>query len=61
LTLNNPWVLCGAGIIFCITAIILFRKTVFEEGKSIAGSIIIMLMGIALIGLGTAKYYNLID
>jgi hypothetical protein len=57
--LSHPWVIIGAGIIFCITAIALFRRNVFEENRSIAGAVVIMLMGVILIGIGSAKSVGL--
>ena len=54
------WVLCITGIVFCLAGVYHFKENAFEEGKSIRPSIIIMIMGVVLITIGTAKYFNLI-
>jgi hypothetical protein len=58
--MNNPWVLCGIGILFCCSGVILFFKKVYEDGQSIKWPVILMIMGITLIAAGTAKYFKLI-
>ena len=54
------WLLCIAGTLFCIAGAYYFRKNAFEEGKSIRPSILIMIMGVILISIGTAKYFGII-
>ncbi len=56
---NNPWVLCGVGILFCATGVFLFFKNVYEEDRSLFWPIAIMLMGVLLITMGTVKYFRL--
>lgn len=51
---REPWLLISAGVLFCITGIVLFRRNVFEEGRSIAGPSMLLLMGIVLVTLGSA-------
>jgi H+/Cl- antiporter ClcA len=55
------WLLCIIGILFCIAGIYYFKKNAFEEGKRIRPSIFIMIMGVILIFIGTAKYFKLIN
>lgn len=55
------WLLCITGILFCVSGIFLFQKNTFEEDKSIRPSVMIMIMGVLLIALGTAKYFHLIQ
>jgi uncharacterized membrane protein len=59
--MNNPWILCGIGIIFCITGVYLFFKNVYEENQSVSWPLVIMIMGVFLIAAGTARYFKLID
>jgi len=54
------WLLCGAGVLFCLAGIYEFRKNVFEENKSVRPSIFIMIMGVLLIAIGTAKYFGIV-
>ena len=54
------WILCLAGVLFCLAGIYEFRKRAFEENKSIGGSLLIMVMGIILVAIGTAKYFAII-
>jgi len=55
------WLHCITGVLFCIAGAYYFKKNAFEENKSIGPSILIMIMGIVLISIGTAKYFKLID
>jgi hypothetical protein len=55
-----PWIICAAGILFCLSGGYFFHKTVFEENGSLRWPLLIMLMGVILIAIGTAKYYRLI-
>ena len=59
--MNNPWVLCGIGFLFCCSGTILFYKRIYEDGQSVKWPVIIIIMGIMLIVAGTAKYLKLVD
>ncbi len=59
--MNNPWVLCGIGVLFCCSGLYLFSRNVYEEGRSVKWPVIIMIMGVLLIAAGTAKYLKVID
>lgn len=54
-----PWIICGTGIFFCLSGVYFFFKNIFEEGRSIKWPILIMIMGIMLIAVGTAKYIEI--
>jgi hypothetical protein len=54
------WLYCGAGILFCATGVYTFFRTVYEKEKRTFPSFLLMLMGVILIGIGTAKYLELI-
>jgi hypothetical protein len=56
--LNSSWLLCGAGALFCAGGAYLFKRNVFENDKTITAPILIILGGIILIAIGTAKYFN---
>ena len=55
------WLLSITGIVFCLTGVYQFKKNAFEESKSIRPSIFIMIMGVILISIGTAKYFGVIN
>lgn len=57
--LQNPWVLCGIGILFCIGGVYLFFKNAYEEDRSLYWPIVMMVMGVILIAAGTARYFGL--
>ena len=59
--INNPWVLCGIGFLFCIAGVYLFFKNVYEEDQSVVWPVLMMIMGVLLIAAGTAKYFKLIN
>lgn len=59
--MNNPWILCGIGIVFCCSGVYLFLKNIYEEEKSVKTAVLIILGGVLIIALGTAKYFKLID
>jgi uncharacterized membrane protein AbrB (regulator of aidB expression) len=59
--MNSPWLLCGIGILFCFGGAYLFYRNVFEEDRNMLKPILIMIAGVILIGLGTAKYFHLIN
>ena len=54
------WLLYITGILFCLAGMYQFRKNVFEENKSVRSSIFIMIMGVILIAIGTAKYFEIV-
>jgi hypothetical protein len=54
------WLLCITGILFCLAGVYHFKRTAFEEGKSIRPSVYVMIMGVILISIGTAKYFGII-
>lgn len=57
----QSWAICGIGTIFCLSGVYLFHKRIYEEGESLGKPIMLMIMGVILIGLGTAKYLHLIN
>jgi len=54
------WLFCGTGALFCLSGLFFFYKSIFEKEKKLAPSVLLMIMGVILIGVGTAKYLNLI-
>ena len=56
-----PWLLCIAGFIFCLAGIYYFKRNVFEEDRSIRNAVLLMIMGVILIAIGTAKYIKIIQ
>jgi uncharacterized membrane protein len=56
--MENPWVLCGVGFLFCVAGVYVFFKNAFEEDKKILKSVLLMIAGVVLIGLGMAKFYH---
>jgi hypothetical protein len=59
--MGQPWIFCGAGILLCLAGVYGFHKTIYEENKKILGPVLLMIGGVTLIGIGTAKYFNLIN
>jgi len=59
--MSMPWLLCGVGVFFCCTGFLLFFKSIYEKEKKILPAILILLMGVLLISLGTARYFHLLD
>lgn len=59
--MNNPWILMAAGMIFCLGGVYLFQRNAFEENKKVLFPGIVIIAGIILIGIGTAKRLHLID
>lgn len=51
----HPWLLMACGILFCISGILVFRKNVFEENRSVTWPFVLMLMGVVLVITGTAR------
>lgn len=54
----SPWTLLIAGIIFCAGGLWLFFRNAFEEDKTMLQPVLIILAGIALVGLAMARFYN---
>ena len=54
------WLFCIAGIVFCFTGLYQFRKNVFEEEKRTGLAVFIIVAGVILIAVGTARYFKLI-
>jgi hypothetical protein len=59
--LNNHWTLIGIGIVFCIGGVYLFHRDAFEEEKSLLRPILVLIAGVALIGIGLAKMYGVME
>jgi len=57
----QSWTLCGLGILFCATGVYMFHRNVYEENKKILAPVLLIIGGVILIGLGTAKYFHIID
>jgi hypothetical protein len=57
--MSSAWILCGIGILFCLAGLYLFRRDVFEEDKNIIKPVLLMIAGVILIGIGTARYFKL--
>ena len=60
LKMNNPWILCGIGALFCCSGVYLFYKNVYEDEQSVKWPVIIIILGVLLIAAGTAKYFKVI-
>lgn len=58
--MNSAWTICGAGILFCISGLYLLFKNLYEEDRSIKWPVIILVMGVLLIAVGTARYVGLV-
>jgi len=58
--MTTSWTYCGIGIFFCVSGVYIFLKTVYEKDKKLFPSFLLMIMGVILIGIGTARYFNLI-
>jgi uncharacterized membrane protein AbrB (regulator of aidB expression) len=59
--MNNPWLLMGTGMLFCLAGVWLFQRNAFEENKKIVLPAFVIIAGIILICVGTAKRLRLID
>ena len=55
------WLLCITGIVFCLTGVYQFKTNAFEEDKSVRPAVYVMIMGVILISIGTAKYFAIIN
>lgn len=49
----HPWIICAIGIFFCVSGIYFFFRNVFEENRTVAGAVLIMLMGIVLVSIAS--------
>jgi len=58
--MSLAWLYCIAGIFFCFSGVFVFFKTVYEKDKKLFPSYLLMVMGVILIGIGTARFFNLI-
>jgi hypothetical protein len=58
--MNSPLSLWIIGILFCISGIWFFYTHAFEEDKRIIKPVLLMIAGVILIGLGTAKHLHLL-
>lgn len=59
--LANSWVICGIGTLFCGIGVYQFHKKAYEEGESMFWPVVLMVMGVVLIGFGTARHVGLIS
>ena len=50
------WLFCGVGTIFCFTGVYLFYRRIYEKDRKILFPFLVMIMGVVLIAIGTAKY-----
>jgi hypothetical protein len=57
--MSQGWTYCIAGIGFCLAGGYLFFKNSYEEGRTVFYSILLMIAGVILIGVGTATALNL--
>jgi len=55
------WLLCITGFVFCLAGVYQFKKNAFEEDKSVRPAVYVMIMGVILISIGTAKYFGVIN
>lgn len=56
----QAWALCGIGTLSCFAGVYSFHKKTFEEGKRLNTPVMLMITGVILIAIGTAKYFHLI-
>ena len=59
--MQQPWSYIIAGICFCIAGIFLFQRNAFEEHKKIHMPLLLIVAGIILVSIGTAKRLHLIE
>ena len=55
------WIFYTVGIVFCIIAIFIYYRNVFEDEKKISYSVVLMILGVILIAVATAKDLRLIQ
>jgi len=55
------WIFCGLGTIFCFTGVYLFYRNIYVKDRKILFPFLVMIMGVILIAIGTAKYVGLIS
>ena len=54
------WLFCITGTVFCLMGVYQFKKNVFEEERSIGLAVFLVIAGVILIAIGTARYFKLI-
>lgn len=54
------WELAITGSICCIAGIYLFVKNVYEDGKTVFNAVMFMILGVLLIGWGTAIFFGFV-
>jgi hypothetical protein len=54
------WIFCSMGILFCVSGVYFFFKNIYEENKGMLAAVLLMVGGLCLIGIGTAKYLDVI-
>lgn len=54
------WVVAITGLLCCLLGIYLFVQNVYEEGKTIFNAAMFMILGVFLIGYGTAMYFGFV-
>ncbi|HET9430577.1 MAG TPA: hypothetical protein VFO70_05340 [Chitinophagaceae bacterium] len=59
--MNDPWIICGAGALFCIAGIYYFYRNIYEEQASLQKPVILLIAGVVLITWGSAKLMGLIQ
>lgn len=57
---TSAWMICGIGVLFCISGLYLFFKNVYEDDRSTRWPFAVILMGIVLVAIGSAKFLRLI-
>lgn len=60
MNMNSTWTLWIIGFFFCLSGLYLFYRDAFEEDKKVLQPILVMVAGVVLIGLGTAKHLHLL-
>jgi len=59
--MNNGWLHILSGILFCGAGLFLFQRNAFEEHRKVWMPLLVIVAGILLIGIGTAKRLHLIE
>jgi hypothetical protein len=54
------WLFCITGTVFCLAGVYQFKKNVFEEERNIGLAVFLLIAGVILIAVGTARYFKLI-
>ena len=55
-----PWLMGGIGFIFCLSGVFLLFKNMYEEGRSIKGAVVIIIMGVLLIAAATFEFFRMV-